>query len=75
MKNFYFTFGKIHKTSEGESLGDCYCSVYADNRDQAREKMFKARGNEWAAVYESMEDAGVQRFKLRQTRLEFIRLY
>lgn len=60
MKIYYFTFGYGHDPGIGY-----YNIVYAENENEARDKMVKRLGtNKWAFVYMSAHDAGVERFSL-----------
>lgn len=56
-REWIFTFGSDHKHPGG------YVKIYGEYAG-AREEMFRLYGNKWAFQYESMEAAGVERFKL-----------
>lgn len=75
MENEYiFTFGSNHVTQDGMSLGNYYCVIRSSDEKEARDEMFKCRGDKWAFCYKSKEKAGVQRFNLREVTTEMIYL-
>lgn len=61
---FTFGFGHTHPQT-GESLAHCYVRVPGDGAE-ARDKMIAAFGRKWAFQYASAEQAGVDRFELRE---------
>lgn len=62
MKEFIFTF-----CLDGPPYpGGCFTAVKAPSYNEARELMVKAFGTSWAFQYESREEAGVDRFGLRE---------
>lgn len=58
-EEWYFTFGMNQLDNDGNSLGDYYFIVKAKDHDEARKKMFKTRGFNWAFQY-SKEEFGNQ---------------
>ena len=59
MKKFYFTFGF------GQPHGGCYHVIEAENSEKARELMFERFGVKWSMMYDSAEEAGVVRWRLK----------
>lgn len=72
LNKYYFTFGCGHLDSEGRSLGQSYCIIYAANSEDAREHMRSVRGDKYCTNYMSSKQAGVDRFELTQVFLEDI---
>lgn len=71
MPNFYFTFGANHLNKDGQSLGNTFVTVQAENESEARDKMFAARGGRWAFCYlEEMKAKSIDRFDLTEQTLE-----
>jgi hypothetical protein len=65
-KSWIFTFGANHKhPATGESLLGCFIEV-PGNAKTSRERMFESFGPNWAFQYRNREDAGVDRFSLKQ---------
>ena len=60
MKKYWFTFGF------GQRYENCYCVIVAEDSQRAREEMYRRFGNQWSMQYESAEEAGVERFSLRE---------
>lgn len=60
IKKFYFTFGC------GQAYENCYHVIDANNEAEAREEMFRRFGNKWSMVYKSAEEAGVEKYNLRE---------
>ena len=57
---FYFTFGF------GQANENCFTVIEATNREAAREEMNRRHGRQWAFCYDSAEEAGVERFGLKE---------
>jgi hypothetical protein len=76
MKKFYFTFGSNHIDVLGNSLGNFYVIVQAENYADARTKMIMVRGAKWSFVY-SEDEFGDQaeRFDLSERSLEDVALF
>ncbi len=65
MEKYFFTFGSNMYTSEGFSLARSYVVIEAESENDAREKMFKARGDKWSFCYTEEEFSGqVEKYKL-----------
>lgn len=62
MKKYYFTFGF------GQPHENCYHVIEANNSVEARAKMFERFSDKWAFQYESAEEAGVEKFGLREIK-------
>ncbi len=60
MREFIFTFGC------GQPHEGCYTVIQAETRGEAREEMFRRFGQKWSMQYDLREDAGVERFSLRE---------
>jgi len=58
-KPWYFTFGHGHRQQ------GCY-TVFYGTADEAYEKMMMKHGPKWSHQYSSEEEAGVERFNLRE---------
>ena len=71
---FYFTFGSGHRCKKHHSLGENYVVIEAPDENQARDLMFEKRRNKWSFVYRSAEEAGVDRWKLKELSLEDVTL-
>jgi len=48
---YFFTFGANHVCREGKSLGARFVKVTAESMEEAREIMWRARGDKWAFCY------------------------
>jgi len=69
MKEWIFTFGFDHVNPlTGKSLANHFCRIYADSATAAREEMVRRWGRKWAFQYNSEEEAGVERWNLREVR-------
>ena len=66
------TFGFGHEDPQtGENLGSCFVRVPALDREDARVRMNASRfGQTWAFQYDNPEEAGVERWNLREVPLE-----
>lgn len=62
MKKWYFTFG-FGQLHEGG-----YHVIETKNSEDARDEMFKRFGTKWSMQYDSAEEAGVERFNLREIK-------
>lgn len=62
MKKFYFTFG-CNQPHE-----NYYHVIEAENSEKARIEMFRRFENHWSMQYDSAEEAGVERFNLREIK-------
>lgn len=58
----YFTFGW------GQPHENCYHIIEAEDRQKAREEMFSRFDDKWSMQYDSAEEAGVERFNLREIK-------
>jgi len=58
-QDWYFTFGYAHRHP------GCYTVIYGTFAE-ARAEMVRRHGREWAFQYSSAEEAGVERYGLRQ---------
>ena len=66
MKQYIFTFGFGHHCRCGARLANMYVRVEAENYEQARKTMVAEWRTKWAFQYESKEEAGVEKFNLRE---------
>lgn len=62
MNEYIFTFG-FNQKHEGR-----YHVVRANSRDEARDIMVMRFGTEWSMQYDSREDAGVERWGLKEIK-------
>ena len=69
MKTFYFTYGSNHEDDVGQSLGNCYTPIEANNVTEATRLMFNTRGAKWSHCYNSKEAAGVSKYHLQERLL------
>lgn len=69
-KTYFFTFGQAHKDRAGNSLANCYTTIEAEHRDEARQIMFSRYGRQWAFQYQSAETAGVYKYNLKHIDFE-----
>lgn len=60
MKKYYFTFGF------GQVHANCYTVIEAENSEEARREMTIRWGRKWSMQYNSAEEAGVERFNLKE---------
>lgn len=67
-----FTFGSNHIGEKDGSLGRCYMKVEGE-WSQARSTMFKYTQGCFAFQYDCEDDAGVDRFNLRQVDLQVVK--
>lgn len=74
MRAYYFTFGSNHLDGSGNSLGQCYVPIEAEDEDAARSLMEAARGRKWSHVYPGTESAGVEEYGLTARTLESVTL-
>lgn len=74
MEKHTFTFGSDHLDVNGNSLGKAYVVIEGD-LESSRETMFSLRGRDWAFQYRSPEEAGAERWNLREVPIEQIALY
>lgn len=58
MSKFFFTYGSNHKDKDGLSLGNAYTPIVADHENEARDKMYEARGSKWSMCYTGIEFSG-----------------
>lgn len=67
---WYFTFGGDHTHPvTGESLRRAYVMLHGAE-DSTRDAMFAVFGNRWAFQYSTAEQAGVDRYNLREVALQ-----
>ena len=62
IKTFYATFGC------GQPHENCYIKISAENENEAREWMFRQFGDKWSMMYTSAEEAGVEKFNLKEIK-------
>ena len=62
MKKYYFTWGF------GQGHDNCYTVIRAESWDKARELMNQRWGPRWGFQYDSAEEAGVDRFNLKEIK-------
>jgi hypothetical protein len=62
MTKFYFTFGF------GQPHENCYTIIEAEDWGTAHRQMVQKFGNKWSMQYESAEEAGVEKFNLREIK-------
>jgi hypothetical protein len=62
-QEYIFTFG------QGQTLEDCYVAIKAESSEAARAEMEKHYGALWAFQYDSREEAGAYRFRLKEVPL------
>ncbi len=46
----------------------CYTVIEAHDREWARKEMFRRFGEKWSMMYDSAEEAGVERWNLREIK-------
>ena len=63
-QTWYFTFGAGHKLGN-ESLGERFIALHGTSAE-ARNLMHELFGIRWSMQYRSAEDAGVERYSLRE---------
>ena len=51
MTKFIVTFGHEHRSNQNERLQHTYVIIDAEDDESARNKIFNARGDKWAAIY------------------------
>ena len=62
-----FTFGFGHKHPEtGQSLGRMYVIIKGATGEHCRAEMMNRFGRKWAFEYRTPEDAGVERYDLKE---------
>ena len=65
-EEWIFTFGSGHVHPDtGERLANCYVRVPGDI-NSSREAMLRRFGQKWAFQYKTPEQAGVERYHLRE---------
>lgn len=74
MKTYYFTYGSNHKDAKGQTLGKSFTPITAFSPATARAEIVRARGDQWAFVYYSSEEAGIDTFHLYFRSLESVTL-
>lgn len=74
MNTYYFTYGSNHLDRQGNSLGDAYTPIEALDVIDARDLMFKARGPKFCTHYDTPEEAGVEKWELREVPLDQVTL-
>jgi len=62
---FYCDYRIIKTTSISSPLADCYVVIHGTHA-ATRKAMFAVYGDRWAFQYPSREEAGVERFGLRE---------
>lgn len=68
-----FTFGFGHECKCGRGLGGHYTVVEPDPEtgDSARDRMYKTWARKWAFEYPTKEDAGVERWGIKEVITNF----
>ncbi len=61
-KTFYATFGC------GQPHENCYIKIAAKDEEEARNWMIRRFGLKWSMLYTSAEEAGVEKFNLREIK-------
>ena len=59
-RDYYFTFGC------GQVHANGYYVITANSSMEARAEMFEQFGNKWSMMYNSAEEAGVEKFNLHR---------
>jgi hypothetical protein len=62
MNKYYFTFGF------GQPHANCYHIIEANNPEEARQEMFLRFDNKWSMMYNSADEAGVDKYNLREIK-------
>ena len=62
MAKFYFTVGF------GQPREGGYHVIEAEDSGEARKQMFRNFGDKWSMQYDSAEEAGVEKFNLREIK-------
>lgn len=57
-KEYFFTFGSNHVDGAGRSLGYRFVKVQAESQEEARDIMYRARGDKWAFCYDAEDFKG-----------------
>jgi PhoPQ-activated pathogenicity-related protein len=58
-KQYIATFGQQYS-----DLKDCYTIVNAESVNEAHQKLYRHYGNKWSMLYNSPEEAGVEKYNL-----------
>lgn len=75
MNNYYFTFGANHLDKYGNSLGDKFVSIPADQPMEAVVIMMQARDMVWATSYTEEQFSGqAEKYGLQSVPLEQVTL-
>lgn len=61
---YIVTFGFGMKDKAGNNLKNCYTTINARNKTEARDVAFERFGQVWSNLYTSEAAAGVHRFNL-----------
>lgn len=69
MNRYYFTFGYGQYLLSGKSAANCYVVVCAEDEMQARTLMYAYYGRKWSMCYNSAEEAGVDKYNLKEVEL------
>ena len=72
MKTYYFTYGSNHMDAKGQTLGKSFTPITAYSPETARTEITRARGDKWAFIYYSPEEAGIDTFHLHFRSLESV---
>jgi len=62
MDEYIFTFGF------GQPNQGCFTVIEASTQHEAREEMHRRYGRKWSMMYDSREEAGVEKWGLREIK-------
>lgn len=62
MNEYIFTFGF------GQQHENCYTVIKANTSNEAREEMHRRYGEKWSMQYDSRDEAGVEKWGLREIK-------
>lgn len=68
MSKFVFTFGSGHVP-----YGNCFTEVEASTEEEARRIMYDTCGGAWCTSYRSREEAGVEKWGLKEVPFAVVR--
>ncbi len=75
MNNYFFTFGTNHLDNSGQTLANRFVKIRAKNWQDARDEMFKVRGNVWSFQYEEIDfKPQIKKYNLVRVSLSEINL-
>ena len=68
MNEYIMTFG-YGQLYDGRNMDSHYYRIHADSNLEARVQAFELFDNQWCAMYDSEEEAGVQEFNLIELKI------